>query len=69
MPHSNTLIKEWPGPMERLTTKKGKRKKIEVNWGSSYLDNSHTSKKYSYVLKNYMGKITGSHPMEEAPEK
>lgn len=54
--HVDAPVKEWSGPVRRLAAKKSKWKRIEFSGGSSYLDNFQTSKKYSYVLKNYMGK-------------
>lgn len=56
VPPVDAFVKEWSGPMGRLVAEKGKWKMIEVGGGSSYLDNSQTSKKYLYVSKNYMGK-------------
>lgn len=53
---SNVSLRQWFGPARRLTADKEKWKLVEVGVGSSYLDNSHTSKKYSYISKNYLGK-------------
>lgn len=39
VPHSDTLVKKWLGHVAKTTTEKGNWKKIEVDGGSSYIEN------------------------------
>lgn len=60
VPATDASTREWVRPSRKLGIDRGKWKVVSVDYGSSYRDNSQVSKKHSYVLQNYMGKILWS---------
>lgn len=70
MPHADAPVKEWSELIRRLAAEKGKWKKIKAGGGSSYLNNSQTSKKIFLCFKESHGKKPNDlHLIEKAPKK
>lgn len=56
MPPATDLVGEWISPVGKPNVDQHKWKLVKVSAYSLYNDNYHIFNKYSYGLKNYLGK-------------